>query len=70
MGSKTNNNVKIETMISNDKLFNVSVNPKMASNTFNTFFINVGMKFGKNLNNITLNDNQNTFNNISFDKLI
>lgn len=58
--SKTTNNDKIKTIISNGKLFNVSVNPKMVSNYFNSFIINVGKKLPNicSSSNLTLNNNE------------
>jgi len=64
--SKTNNNNKIETIISNGILLNVSVNTKMVSNIFNEFFINIGKKLVNNSSKMTLNDIKNTRNTVFF----
>jgi len=61
---------KFETIISNDKVYNANIVPKVVSDIFNKFFINIGKQLAESSGYGLSKEFSNVNHNFSFDNLI
>jgi hypothetical protein len=60
---------KFETIINNDKIYNANKEPKLVSDIFNKFFINIEKQLAESFGNVLNKEFSNVFYNFSFDNL-
>uniref|UniRef100_A0A2S2NY36 Uncharacterized protein n=1 Tax=Schizaphis graminum TaxID=13262 RepID=A0A2S2NY36_SCHGA len=68
-GSITKCKDKFETIISNDKVYNANIEPKVVSDIFNKFFIDIGKQLAENSGKVLNKEFSNVSHNFSFDNL-